>query len=147
MIHDCVICDLLSGELEVSLVHRDELCAGFMDIQPINPGHMLIVPVRHSSALAELSSEESSQMFRVAQALGEALRKSSVKCEGVNLLLADGEAAGQEIFHTHLHVVPRYVGDGFGFNFPSGYDNKSARSELNLLAGKIRALLQFDTNS
>jgi histidine triad (HIT) family protein len=147
MTGDCVICHLLSGELEVSLVHRDELCAGFMDIQPINPGHMLIVPVRHCSALAELRSEESSQMFRVAQALGEALRKSSVKCEGVNLFLADGEAAGQEIFHTHLHVVPRYAGDGFGFNFPSGYHNKPARSELNLLAGKIRAFLQFDTNS
>jgi histidine triad (HIT) family protein len=144
---DCVICDVLSGELEVSLVHRDELCAGFMDIQPINPGHMLIVPVRHSSALAELRSEESSQMFRVAQALGAALLKSSVKCEGVNLFLADGAAAGQEIFHTHLHVVPRYAGDGFGFNFPSGYNNKPARSELNLLAGKIRALLQFETNS
>ena len=114
MIGDCVICDLLSGELEVSLVHRDELCAAFMDIQPINSGHMLVVPVRHSSGLGHLRSEEGSQMFRVAQALAEALRSSSVKCEGVNLFMADGEAAGQELFHAHMHVVPRYLGDGFG---------------------------------
>src|ERR1043166_2172096 len=101
MIRDCVICDLLSGELEVSLVHRDELCAAFMDIQPITPGHMLVVPVRHSSGLAELNSQEGAQIFRIAQKLADVLRKSSVRCEGVNLLLADGEAAGQEVFHTH----------------------------------------------
>jgi histidine triad (HIT) family protein len=138
---DCVICRLLSGELEVSLVYRDELCAAVMDIQPINPGHILVVPIRHSSRLTELPSEEGAQIFRVAQKLGEALRKSSVKCEGVNLFLADGEAAGQEVFHTHLHVVPRYVGDGFGLKFPAGYHNRPARSELDSLARNIRALL------
>ena len=141
---DCVICDLLSGELEVSLVHRDDLCAAFMDIQPINPGHILVVPVRHSSCLAELHSEEGEQIFRMAQKLGEVLRRSSLKCEGVNLFLADGEAAGQEVFHTHLHVVPRYTGDGFGFKFPAGYHNRPKRSELNSLAGKISALLQLN---
>jgi len=145
MIGECVICDLLSGELEVSLVHRDELCAAFMDIQPINSGHMLVVPVRHSSGLAQLRSEEGSQMFRVAQALGEALRSSSVKCEGVNLFMADGEAAGQEVFHAHMHVVPRYVGDGFGFKFPAGYTNKPPRSELDSLALKIRTTLQLQS--
>src|SRR5262245_57065135 len=111
---DCVFCGLLSGQLEVSLVYRDELCAAFMDTQPINPGHMLLVPIRHSPCLAELQSEESAQIFSLAQMLANALRKSSVKCEGVNLFLADGEAAGQEVFHTHLHVLPRYAGDGFG---------------------------------
>ena len=144
---DCVICDLLSGELEVSLVHRDELCAVVMDIQPINPGHMLVVPIRHSSRLAELQPQEVAQIFRVAQRLGEGLRKSSVKCEGVNLILADGEAAGQEIFHTHLHVVPRYPGDGFGFEFPTRYHNRPERSELDSLASKIRTLLQSIPNS
>lgn len=144
---DCAICDLLSGELEVSLVHRDEVCAVFMDIQPINPGHMLVVPARHSSWLAELEPEEGAQIFRVAQKLGEALRKSSMKCEGVNLLLADGEAAGQEVFHTHLHVVPPYSGDGFGFRFPAGYHKRPERSELDSLASKIRALLQSIPNS
>jgi len=145
MIGDCVICDLLSGELEVSLVHRDELCAAFMDIQPINSGHMLVVPVRHSSGLGHLRSEEGSQMFRVAQALAKVLRSSSVKCEGVNLFMADGEAAGQELFHAHMHVVPRYLGDGFGFKFPAGYTNKPARSELDSLALKIRTLLQLQS--
>lgn len=144
MTNDCVICLLLSGELEVSLVYRDELCAAFMDIQPINPGHMLVVPVRHSSYLAELQFEEGAQIFRVGQVLSAALRKSSVKCEGVNLFMADGEAAGQEVFHTHWHVIPRYVDDGFGFKFPAGYHDRPERSELDSIAGKIRTLLQFN---
>ena len=142
MTNDCVICGLLAGELEVSIVHRDEFCAAFMDIQPINPGHMLVVPVRHCQSMAELQTEEGARIFHVAQILAEALRKSYVKCEGVNLLLADGEAAGQEVFHSHLHVVPRYAGDGFGWRFPSGYHNKPERAELNSIADHLRTLLQ-----
>jgi histidine triad (HIT) family protein len=137
----CVFCDLLSGQLEVSLVYRDELCAAFMDVQPINPGHMLVVPLRHCSHVAELHPDEGAQVFRVAQKLTEALRKSSVRCEGVNLFLADGEAAGQEVFHTHLHVIPRYVGDGFGIKLPPAYENRPERSELDSLAKTIRRLL------
>jgi histidine triad (HIT) family protein len=144
MTDDCVICDLLSDELEVSLVYRDELCAAFMDIQPINPGHVPVVPVRHSSCLAELHSQEGAQIFLVAQRLTNALHRSSVRCGGVNFFLADGEAAGQEVFHTHLHVVPHYVGDGFGLKLPAGYHNRPERTELDSLAGKIRALLQFN---
>jgi diadenosine tetraphosphate (Ap4A) HIT family hydrolase len=75
--------------------------------------------------------------------LADALRKSLVKCEGVNLFLADGEAAGQEVFHTHLHVVPRYVGDGFALKLPPGYQNRPERSELDSIASNIRTLLQF----
>src|SRR5690242_4348685 len=141
MIADCVICDLLSGELEVSLVYRDKLCAAFMVIQPINPGHMLVVPLRHSSCLAELHSEEGSQLFQVAQRLVESLRKAPAKCEGVNLFLADGEAAGQEVFHTHLHVVPRFKGDGFGLKFSPNYFTKPDRTELDSIAEQIKSSL------
>jgi histidine triad (HIT) family protein len=138
---DCVFCKLLSGELEVSLVHQDDLCSAFMDIQPVNPGHLLVVPNRHAAYLADLKEDEGAQMFRVAQRLAAALRKSGVQCEGVNFFLADGEAAMQEVFHVHLHIFPRYRGDGFGLVFPPKYSQKPERKELDKIAGQVKNAL------
>ena len=138
----CIFCKILAGDSEVSLVYRDEICATFMDSQPINPGHLLVVPVRHSAYLSELTEEEGAQIFFVAQRLASALRRSGVRCEGVNLFLADGEAAMQEVFHVHLHVVPRYKNDGFGFKFPAAYSEKPERKELMEVAEKIRHELE-----
>jgi histidine triad (HIT) family protein len=112
-----------------------------MDIQPVNLGHMLVVPNRHATYLADLREEEGAQMFRVAQRLATALRQSGVKCEGSNFFLADGEAAGQEVFHVHLHVFPRYRGDGFGLKFGSHYTNSVKRTELDEIAETIRKAL------
>ncbi len=140
--NDCAFCKLLSGELEVSVAYRDDWCAAFMDIQPVNPGHVLVVPVRHAAHLADLEEEEGAQMFRVARRLAAALRRAGgVRCEGVNLFLADGEAAMQEVFHVHLHVLPRFGGDGFGLKFPPGYSRRPERRELDAIAGEIRAAL------
>jgi histidine triad (HIT) family protein len=139
---DCVICKLVSGEIEVSMVYQDDCCSAFLDHQPVNPGHTLIVPNRHASNLAELEEEDGAQMFRVAQRIAAAVRKSGVKCEGINIRLADGEAAGQDVFHSHLHVIPRYVGDGFGLTFGPHYWDKPERQELNEIADRIRSSLQ-----
>ncbi|HEU0186195.1 MAG TPA: HIT family protein [Blastocatellia bacterium] len=139
---DCVICKLLSGELEVSMVYQDDRCSAFLDHQPVNPGHTLVVPNRHASNLAELREEEGAYLFRIAQRIAAALRKSGVRCEGVNIRLADGEAAGQGVFHSHLHIIPRYVGDGFGLTFGPHYWNKPERQELNAIADKISGSLQ-----
>jgi histidine triad (HIT) family protein len=140
--NDCVICKLVSGVLEVSMVYQDDCCSAFLDHQPVNPGQTLIVPNRHASNLAELDEEEGARMFRVARRLAAALRKSGVRCEGVNLRLADGEAAGQEVFHIHLHVIPRYVGDGFGLKFGPHYGIMPKRQELNEIADRIKNTLQ-----
>jgi histidine triad (HIT) family protein len=140
--NDCIFCKILSGELEVSMVYQDDCCSAFLDHQPINPGHALVVPNRHASNLAELDEEEGAQAFRVAQRIAAALRNSGVKCEGVNISLADGEAAGQEVFHVHLHVFPRYVGDGFSVRFGPHYRDKPKRQELNEIADRIRDTLQ-----
>ena len=136
---DCIFCEILRGGLEVSLVYRDDVCAAFMDIQPVNPGHLLVVPNRHAAHLADLEEAEGMRIFAVARRLAAALRLSGVKCEGVNFFLADGEAAMQEVFHVHLHVIPRYRGDGFGLKFAPTYFQKPERAELNEVAGKIRA--------
>jgi histidine triad (HIT) family protein len=138
---DCIICKLLSGELPVSMVYQDDCCSAFMDIQPVNPGHMLVVPNLHASSLAELNAEGGSRMFRVGQRLSAVLRTGVVKCEGINLFLADGAAAGQDIFHIHLHVFPRYAGDGFLLTLPPTYCDKPARVVLDDLANKINERL------
>ena len=139
---DCVICKLLSGELEVSMVYQDPLCSALMDIQPITPGHMLVVPNKHSASLSELDAEVGAQIFRVGQRLAVALEEIGVKCECVNFFLANGEAAGQEVFHVHLHVFPRYSGDGFGLILPADYEERPKRSELDKVAARVRKALK-----
>lgn len=138
---DCIFCDILSGKLLSSVVYQDERCTALMDIQPINPGHVLVIPNSHAACLADLEEGVGSDLFRVAQRVAAALRSSGLRCEGVNLFLADGEAAGQEVFHVHLHVFPRHKGDGFGFKFPSGYSNKPDRRELDAIALQIKDAL------
>ena len=138
---NCVFCEILAGKLPASMVYTDELCSAFMDIQPINPGHLLVVPNQHATSLSELDKAAGGHMFQVAQNLSEALRQSGVRCEGVNLFLADGEAAGQDVFHVHLHVFPRFTGDGFGVKVGLKYHLKPSRSELDAIANKIKVVL------
>ena len=134
---DCLLCRLVAGEEEVSLVHEDEETSVFMDIQPVVRGHMLVVPRAHAAYLTDLDPEDGAAVFRAGQLAAAALRASSLRCEGVNLFLADGEAAGQEIFHVHLHVIPRYEGDGFGLRLPPDYSIRP-RAELDEAAEALR---------
>ena len=136
---DCVFCRIVKGTEPASIVYGDEKVMAFMDIQPVNPGHVLIIPKTHVAQLSELNPELGAYMFKVAMRVADALRQSSVKCEGVNLHLADGEAASQEIFHVHLHVIPRFRGDGFGMQFGPSYGVKPDRKELDEIAERIRA--------
>ncbi len=134
---DCLLCLLASRQAEVSIVHEDERTVTFMDIQPVVRGHMLVVPRAHAPYLADLDELDGAHVFRAGQIAAAALRASQLRCEGVNFFLADGEAAGQEIFHVHLHVLPRFVGDGFGLRFPPDYSVRP-RAELDEAAEAIR---------
>jgi histidine triad (HIT) family protein len=138
---ECVFCDILAGTMPSSQVYQDEICSAFMDIQPVNPGHLLVIPNRHAANLSELVEDTGAHMFRVAQRIAQAVRASGVRCEGINLFLADGEVAGQDVFHVHLHVIPRYRGDGFGFRFGPTYGQRPPRPELDANAQKIRGAL------
>lgn len=138
---NCIFCDIVAEKAAASVVYRDALCTAFMDIQPVNPGHLLVVPNAHATYLADLPAETGAQMFRVAQRLAHAVRASAVRCEGVNLFVADGEAAGQEVFHVHLHVFPRYARDGFGLTFSPAYFVKPTREALDAVAAQLRQAL------
>jgi len=135
---ECIFCQILVGTMPTSFVHRDELCSAFMDIQPVNPGHILVVPNQHAENLAELDENTGAHIFKISQKLSAALRQSGTKCDGINFFLADGAAAMQEVFHFHLHVFPRYHGDGFGLQHPEVYYQKTDRKELDAVAAKIK---------
>jgi histidine triad (HIT) family protein len=135
---DCVFCRIIKGLASASVVYSDEKVIAFLDIQPVNFGHVLVVPREHAKMLSELDPEVGGEMFKVAMVVAEGLRKSGVKCEGVSLFLADGEAAFQEIFHVHLHVIPRFRGDGFGLRFGPSYGVKPERKEMDTIAEQIR---------
>jgi histidine triad (HIT) family protein len=91
---DCVFCEVLAGRLPASAVFRDGRCMAFMDIQPVNAGHVLVVPEDHAARLVDLPEDTGGHMFRTAQKIAVALYESGLDCEGINLFLADGEAAG-----------------------------------------------------
>ena len=133
----CVFCEIVAGDAPASVVHEDERTMTFLDHRPITPGHLLVVPREHAGYLAELEPEDGAQLFRVGMRAAAALRASSLRCEGVNFHLADGVVAGQEVFHVHLHVIPRYAGDGFGLRFPADYRVRD-RVELDEAAERVR---------
>lgn len=140
---NCVFCKIVSGEYTSSKIYEDETILAFMDIQPVNTGHLLIIPKKHVELISDLDDETSSKMMRLANRINIALRKSGIRLEGINYFLADGEAAGQEVFHTHIHLIPRFNNDGFGFIFPEGYRVKlPERNDLNTIAEKIKAILE-----
>lgn len=110
---NCVFCQIVQGDLDASVAYADDVAIAIMDLRPANPGHTLVVPREHARGLEDLDEATGTHLWRVAQRIGRGLRDCGLRCEGVNLLLADGEPAGQEVFHIHLHVIPRYPGDGF----------------------------------
>ena len=138
----CIFCDIVHGKAEATVIWQDDVVCAFLDIQPINAGHIDIVPNDHAAQLADLPPEAGAHLFRVAQRLAQALRDSDLPCEGVNMFLADGEAAMQEIFHVHLHVIPRVTGDGFGLRLPGSYGTKPSRQDLDDTAQQIQRVLQ-----
>ena len=133
---------ILAGTLPATIVYRDELVAAFLDIQPITPGHTLVVPLVKAASLAELPTATGGRMFAVAQRIAAALRCTDLACEGVNLCLADGVAAGQTVFHLHLHVFPRFTDDGFRWKLPERYYSPPARDEIDAIGAKLRAALE-----
>jgi histidine triad (HIT) family protein len=137
----CAFCDIIRGNAPASSVYADDRVVAFMDHQPVNSGHLLIVPRSHAADLSSLDPDTGGHMFRVGMKLANALRHSGIRCEGVDFFLADGVAAGQEVMHVHLHVLPRYQGDGFGFRFGPDYHNRPTRAQLADVAASIRSAL------
>jgi diadenosine tetraphosphate (Ap4A) HIT family hydrolase len=136
-----VFSKIVVGEEPASFVDEDDVVVAFMDTRPVNRGHVLVIPRKTIRWLADLDDETAGHMFVVGRRIAVAISKTSIRCEGLNLFLADREAGGQEIFHAHLHVTPRYQGDGFGFVYNADYGKPVERAELEAVAAEIRAAI------
>lgn len=132
----CVFCDIVAGRAPASVVHDDETALAFLDLRPVTEGHMLIIPKRHAAGLRELAPADGARLFTTAMRLAEGLRRSELRCEGVNIFLADGEAAFQEVFHVHLHLFPRYAGDLF--RIEADWSAMPSRATLDTIAARLR---------
>lgn len=141
---ETIFSKILKGEADASFVYRDDLVSAFVDVHPVNSGHTLVVPNQPSESLKDLDDETAARMFNVARKLAEAIRQSVIPCEGINLILADGAVAGQEVFHVHLHVVPRISEDGFGFKHKEPSFQLAERSVLDSVAEQIKNSLQSE---
>lgn len=135
---DCVFCKIVRREAEASIVREDESTLAFMDIRPMNEGHVLVIPKIHAAYIEDLPPGAAGPMLEAARDVSSALRGSGVRCEAVSFYLANGKEAGQEVFHVHLHLIPRWNGDGFGLRVRPGYGRLADRNELDAIAAKIR---------
>mgnify|MGYP001017260675 CR=1 FL=1 len=143
MVSDCIFCAIVAGEAPASVVLDEPDVIAFLDIRPFTAGHLLVVPKRHASGLADLAPGDGPRIFDAATRIASVLRSGvlpggPITASGVNLLLADGAAAGQEVFHVHLHVIPRRRGDGVGLRAMPGNPN---RTVLDGTAAVIREAL------
>lgn len=108
---DCIFCKLANGVIPTNTVYEDDLFRVFMDASPATKGHCLIVPKNHYANLFELGEEETNKLLALAKKVAAHL-KEKLGADGLNLVQNNGEIAGQTVFHFHLHVIPRYEGDG-----------------------------------
>jgi histidine triad (HIT) family protein len=138
---DCTFCSIVSGEASASTVFEDAEVLAFMDINPVTEGHVVVVPRNHYPYLTDLPDEVASRMFLVAKQIAGAIQGSGLKSEGVNLFYADGKAAFQEVFHSHLHVFPRYEGDGF--KIEADWEDPPTQDQLESAASIIRLALRI----
>jgi len=135
----CVFCEIAKGNQQAGMVvYRDPWVVAFMNHAPENPGHVLVVPISHSKEITEVPDTTARQMMSVGRKIALAIRNTDIKCEGFNFRINSGEAAGQTVFHSHLHVIPRFKSEVLNREeykiLPSG--------ELESVAKKIRKALQ-----
>ena len=115
----CPFCDLIRGAGEVSMCYEDGDVVAFMDIQPVNPGHVLVVPRTHYESLEDIPHTLATHLFEIAMQLAPVVKHVG-NADGLNILVNSGAAAGQDVFHYHVHVIPRNPGDGFDVPLPPG---------------------------
>ncbi|GCE45671.1 histidine triad (HIT) family protein [Thermosporothrix hazakensis] len=136
---ECIFCDIIAGKAPASMVYQDDQVCAFMTIGPINPGHVLIVPTQHFEKLTDMDEETGARLFAVTMRVAKALRRSGLRCEGLNLFLAEGEVAFQSVFHAHIHIIPRFSGDGFALLVE---EKEPPREELDQIAVQLREALE-----
>ena len=134
MAEDCIFCKIVAGELPSEIVQEDEHTIAFMDINPWTRGHALVIPRRHSRNLYDVDDDDLAHVASAAKRLARRMR-DALGCDGVNLLNSTEPAAWQTVFHTHMHVIPRYDDDPLRL---PGQPGQPDEGELSRVAQELR---------
>lgn len=134
---DCVFCRIVAGVEPASFVYQDDDVVAFLDLFPVIPGHTLVVPRRHADDLLTCPPDLAGRLFAASARVAAAV-VAATGAEGFNVWNANGHAAGQTVFHLHLHVMPRFAADEFRLRHPVGR-RQAPRSELEAVAARIRS--------
>jgi histidine triad (HIT) family protein len=138
MNEDCIFCKIISKKASAVIVFEDANSIAFLDIRPLNPGHTLVVPKKHYPSMVEMPPEEVGRVFVSVAKIMKGVMKAS-KADGINIGQSNGRAASQEVFHMHVHVIPRYIHE-----LPGGFPERKTASDADLeqIGKKIKAAIQ-----
>jgi histidine triad (HIT) family protein len=134
---NCVFCRIVAKEIPATVVYEDAHTLAFMDIGQVNPGHVLVAVKKHLENIFALDEAQAAAVFRAAANVARAIR-GAFEPQGLSVYQANGAAAGQTVLHLHIHLVPRYEGDGMALTWPV---KNPPREKLVEYAEKIRAKL------
>jgi histidine triad (HIT) family protein len=134
---ECVFCRIIRKELPANIVYEDEQVMAFLSNQPVNEGHTLVVPKRHYENIYGISEDEVAYLFRIVKRIAHAVR-DAMGAEGIRIVQNNGEAAGQVVFHLHVHVIPMKPRDPLHGNTYRDPANHRNEDEMALDAEKIR---------
>ena len=132
---DCIFCKIIAGDIPSEIVFEDEHCIAIMDIAPVAPGHILLIPKIHVEIIDQLADESASMVLASLPRLVRTVRQAT-RCEGINVLQNNGMVAGQLVPHVHFHIIPRNSGDAFEYNWPA---REYGEGEMKKVAAEIRA--------
>ncbi len=136
-VENCVFCRIVAGQIPSTRVYEDEHTLAFMDIGHVNPGHTLVAVKQHAANLFELSEAQAAAAARAAAKVARAI-EAAFRPEGLSVYQANGKAAGQTVFHYHVHLLPRHAGDGMELTWPV---KNPPREQLEDYAAKIKQAL------
>ena len=130
---------IINREIPASIVYEDEFVIAILDIKPKSLGHTLVIPKKVSRTILEMNPDMLGQYFTIVQKIAQAI-KDSLSADGLNIVLNVEEAGGQEVFHTHTHIIPRYTGTLVTLNTPE-HQTYSSPEEMQEYADKIKVCL------
>lgn len=133
---DCIFCKITRGEIPSYKVYEDDKTLAFLDIHPVSPGHVLVIPKDHATNIFEISSQSWADVQETVRKIAVALEKA-VEADGVNLMMNNREHAGQVVDHVHVHLIPRFKGDGLKLWSHKEYKEGEAEATVE----KIRSVL------
>jgi len=110
---DCIFCKIVKGEIPCNKIFENENILAFLDIAPVNIGHSLVIPKKHFANIYETPEKTLIEMMKAVKKISHAI-KNSLKADGINVTMNNDPAAGQVVFHSHIHIIPRVISDGFG---------------------------------